>query len=214
MSTIVATESVVRPKAEATPEELLAMPDGGHYELIDGEQRERNMRLLSGRVAVRLAQCLDVHCEEHNLGCVVDAECGYQCFPWQPSRVRRADVSFIGIDRLPSPDQRSRGYVTIPPDLAVEVVSPNDRVSALDENVDEYLRAGVRLVWIINPEILTVQVLRGDGSVNRLRAADELSGEDVIPGFRCKVDDLFPKASKAEAHGPTKSDVVSTSPTS
>ncbi len=199
MSTMVATEPEAKPKADITPEELLAMPDGGHYELIDGELRERNMSLLSRRVAVSLARRLDVHCDEHNLGWVVDAECGYACFPWKPSRIRRADVSFIAVNRLPSEEQRSLGYVTIPPDLAVEVVSPNDLVSVLDEKVDEYLRAGVKLIWIIYPETLKVQVWRGDGSVMPLRAGDELSGEDVVPGFRCKVDDLFPKPSDALA---------------
>jgi hypothetical protein len=85
-----------------------------------------------------------------------------------------------------------------PPDLAVEVVSPNDRVSELDEKVDEYQRAGVKLILIIHPETRTVDVLRSDGSVSRLRAEDELSGEDVIPGFRCVVGALFPKPSEAE----------------
>ena len=214
MSTIVATRSAVSPKTEVTPEELLAMPDGGHYELIDGELRERNMSLLSSRVAVSLARRLDLHCEQNNLGWVVDAECGYKCFPWKPSWIRRADVSFIGIDRLPSDEQRSQGYVTIPPDLAVEIVSPNDRVSELDEKIDEYLRAGVRLIWIINPETRKVQVSRHDGSVIPLRAEDELSGEDVLPGFRCKVDDLFPKPPQSEAHRPAKSDAVSSPPSS
>jgi Uma2 family endonuclease len=214
MSTIVATQSAVSPKTEVTPEELLAMPDGGHYELIDGELRERNMSLLSSRVAVSLARRLDLHCEQNNLGWVVDAECGYKCFPWKPSRIRRADVSFIGIDRLPSDEQRSQGYVTIPPDLAVEIVSPNDRVSELDEKIDEYLRAGVRLIWIINPETRKVQVWRHDGSVIPLRAEDELSGEDVLPGFRCKVEDLFPKQPQTEVHRPANSDPVSLPPSS
>jgi Uma2 family endonuclease len=214
MSTMVATQTAVTPKTEVTPEELLAMPDGGHYELIDGELRERNMSLLSSRVAVSLARRLDVHCEQNNLGWVVDAECGYKCFPWKPGRVRRADVSFIGTDHLPSVEQRSQGYVTIPPDLAVEIVSPNDRVSELDEKIDEYLRAGVRLIWIINPETQKVQVWRRDGSVIPLRAEDELSGEDVVPDFRCKVGDLFPKQPHAEAHSPTKSDPVSSPPSS
>jgi Uma2 family endonuclease len=212
MSTMVATQTAVTPKTDVTPEELLVMPDGGHYELIDGELRERNMNLLSSRVAVSLARRLDVHCEQNNLGWVVDAECGYKCFPWKPNRIRRADVSFIRLDRLPSNEQRSNGYVTLPPDLAVEVVSPNDRVSELDEKIDEYLRAGVSLIWIMNPETQKVQVWRRDGSVIPLRAEDELSGEDVVPGFRCRVVDLFPNQPQAEAHDAAKSDTVSQTP--
>jgi Uma2 family endonuclease len=214
MSMMVATEPDAPPKPQVTPEELLAMPDGGHYELIDGELRERNMSLLSSRIAVSLARRLDVHCDEHNLGWVVDAECGYACFPWKLGRIRRADVSFISMDRLPPEDQRSQGHVTIPPDLAVEVVSPNDRVWELDEKVDDYQRAGVRLIWIIHPETRAVDVMRIDGSVSRLRAQDELSGEDVIPGFRCLVAALFPKPPQPEAQAATNSGPVSPSPVS
>src|SRR5208283_58881 len=80
-----------------------------------------------------------------------------------------------------------RGYVTIPPDIAIEVTSPNDVIYELEEKVEEYLRAGVRLIWLIHPEVRVIQVIRGDGSGYRLRAGDELSGEDVVPGFRCPV---------------------------
>jgi Uma2 family endonuclease len=212
MSTMVATKAESIQKTEITPEELLAMPDGGHFELIDGELTERNMSLLSSRVAVRLARRLDVHCEEHDLGWVVDAECGYACFPWKPGRIRRPDVSFIAAGRLPSLEERSEGYVMIPPDLAVEVVSPNDRVGELDEKVDEYLRAGVRLVWVVRPAARAVQVFRGDRSESWLWAAYELSGEDVLPGFRCRVDELFPPPSETEAPRATTSEAMGSSP--
>jgi Uma2 family endonuclease len=212
MSTMVATHPEATRKTEVTPKELLAMPDGGHYELIDGELRERNKSLLSSRVAVKLARRLDVHCDQHNLGWVVDAECGYACFPWKPGRIRRADVSFIAASRLPSQEERAEGYVTIPPDLAVEVVSPNDYVNELENKVEEYISAGVKLVWVVNPVTCIVEVLRGDGSVSRLRAGDELSGEEVLPGFRCRVDDLFPKPSNAGADAANEPGPVSSTP--
>jgi Uma2 family endonuclease len=212
MSTMVATKAESTQKTEITPEELLAMSDGGHFELIDGELTERNASLLSSRVAVRLARRLDVHCEEHDLGWVVDAECGYACFPWKPDRIRRPDVSFIAAGRLPSLEERSEGYVTIPPDLAVDVVSPNDRVGELDEMVDEYLRAGVRLVWVVRPSARAVQVFRGGRSESWLWAADNLSGEDVLSGFRCRVDELFPPPSETEAPRATTSEAMSSSP--
>jgi Uma2 family endonuclease len=212
MSAMVATQPETTPKAEITPEELLAMPDGGHYELIEGELRERNMSLLSSRVAVSLARRLDVHCDQHKLGWVVDAECAYACFPWKPGRIRRADVSFIAASRLPSPEERAEGYVMIPPDLAVEVVSPNDYVYELENKVEEYIRAGVKLVWIVNPVTCIVEVLRADGSMSRLRAGDELSGEDVLPGFLCRVDDLFPKPSEAGADSAAEPRPLSTPP--
>jgi Uma2 family endonuclease len=181
-----------------TPEDLLAMEDEGHYELVDGQLEERSVSFLSNRVAMRLGRRLDVYCEDHDLGWVVEAECGYRCFSWKPKLVRRADLSFIVRERLPSRDHWSDGFVTIPPDLAVEVVSPNDVVAKLEKKVEEYIRAGVRLIWVIHPETQVVQVVRGDGTGYRLRAQDDLTGEDVIPGFRCRVSDLFPEGVEAE----------------
>ena len=122
----------------------------------------------------------------------MDSEVGYQCFSWKPDRVRRADVSFIAAERY-SLDQLSReGYSSIPPDLAVEVISPNDLAKELDEKLEDYLRAGVKLIWVINPETRTLQVYHPDGTSRRLHEADEVSGENVIPGFACSVATFFP----------------------
>ena len=82
--------------------------------------------------------------------------------------------------------------MTIPPDLAVEITSPSDVVYQLEEKVEEYLRAGVRLIWGIHPEIQVIDVMRGDGSTSRLRVGANLLGDDVLPGFRCPVASLFP----------------------
>ncbi|MGP0067453.1 MAG: Uma2 family endonuclease [Isosphaeraceae bacterium] len=199
MSTMVATQSELAlqpefpPGIEVTPEDLLAMSDGGHYELVDGALKERSVSLLSSRVAVRLVRKLETYCEEHKLGWVVDSECGYRCFSWKPRQVRRADLSFISQNRIPSKEHWSDGYVTIPPDLAVEVVSPNDVARTLHEKVQEYLRAGVKLVWVITPETRSALVIRIDKSGTWLEVGDELTGEDVIPGFRCRLGDLIPE---------------------
>ncbi len=198
MSTMVATQPEITPSpafpphAEITPEELLAMPDGGHYELVDGELRERKVGALSNLVAFEVGRLVGNHCREHDLGWLFAADHGYRCFSWKPRQVRRADVTFIRKDRYPWNQLSEDGYTTIPPDLAVEVVSPNDGAAELLEKIQEYLRAGVKLVWVINPDTRSVQVIRGDKSGAWLEAGDELTGEDVIPGFRCLVGDLFP----------------------
>jgi len=85
-----------------------------------------------------------------------------------------------------------KGWAKIPPDLAVEVISPNETAYELDEKLGDYQKAGVPLVWVINPNSRTVRIHRGDGSVSYLRENEELSGEDVIPGFRCIVRDFLP----------------------
>jgi Uma2 family endonuclease len=198
MSTMVATEPEVElqpkttPKARVTPEELLAMPDAGRYELVDGQLRERKASFLSTVITGEIGRVLGNHCREHNLGWLPSAQQGYRCYPWAPGLVRMADVSFVRAERV-TPELWDEGHVTIPPDLAVEVVSPHDKVEELDEKVNEYQRAGVKLVWVVHPALRAVAVFRSDKTVSWLWADDELSGEDVIPGFRCRVGDLFPK---------------------
>jgi Uma2 family endonuclease len=118
-------------------------------------------------------------------------DAGYQLFPTSPYTVRKPDVSFVRYGRLPG-EQPPPGYAKLAPDLAAEVISPNDFYEEVDEKIEEYLRAGVRLVWVISPRNHTIRVYRLDGTSQSLREADELSGEDVLPGFRCRVADLFP----------------------
>jgi Uma2 family endonuclease len=186
MSTAVAT------KTEYTPEDLLAMPDGKSYELVRGQLVERRMGAKSSWVGARLISRLEPFCEEHGLGWIFAADNGYQCFPHAPSLVRKADVSFVRYGRLPGgvlPD----GWIKIRPDLAVEVVSPNDSAAELDEKLEDYESAGIPLIWVIYLGSRKAMVYRGDGSISRVREEDELSGEDIIPGFRCPVREILPR---------------------
>jgi Uma2 family endonuclease len=216
MSTMVAIQPTIEDHAgapprsavrsEVTPEELMAMPDGGHYELVDGELRERKVSALSNLIALEISGLLHRQCRPHDLGWLFAADHGYQCFPWSPKRVRRPDVAFIRRERYSWEEIAADGFTKIAPDLAVEVVSPNDLAEDAEEKVDELLRAGVTLVWVIHPVTRTVYVIRSDGTVSRLRAEDELSGEDVIPGFRCRVADIFPGPPLATAVAPARAD--------
>jgi Uma2 family endonuclease len=180
-----------------TPEDLLAMPDRRAYELVDGHLVERQMSILSNWVAGRLLRHVDVFVEENDLGWVWPAGQGYVCFPDSPRKVRFPDVSFVSKNRLPD-GLTSEGYIYIPPDLAVEVISPNDLAYEIDDKILEYLDAGVVSVWEINPEARTVCIHRRDGSISRLREDGELSGEDVLPGFRCRLAMIFPEKSAAK----------------
>ena len=191
MSTVAANpETTPAANTEITPDDLLKMPDGECYELVDGQLVERNVSLRSSYIGARLSRLIGNFCEEHPLGWVIGADCGYQCFADKPKLVRRPDVSFIRLGRL-TEEQISQGFVRIAPDLAVEVLSPNDLAYDIDSKVEEYLRAGVRLVWVVNPETRTILIYRADGSIQGLREPDELSGEDTLPGFRCQVGALF-----------------------
>src|SRR5262245_5022960 len=108
-----------------TPEELLSMPEGHRYELIDGNLVERNMGAKSSLAAARIGRMVGQHVDSQGLGVVFGSDCGYQIFPQSPNRVRYPDGSYIARDRLPGGRVPS-GHVRVPPDLAIEVVSPND----------------------------------------------------------------------------------------
>jgi Uma2 family endonuclease len=180
-----------RPLLEArlTPDELLALADSGGYEVIDGQLVEKNMGAEAAVVGANVITVLGPHVRAHRLGQVFTQDCGYQIFPDDPNRVRKPDCSFIGKDHLPQAGI-PRGNVRVVPDLVVEVVSPNDLAEEVEARVVDYLRVGVRLLWVFYPATRSVYVFR-QGSVARLTAADELGGEDVIPGFACRVEELF-----------------------
>jgi Uma2 family endonuclease len=174
-----------------TPEDLLSMPDRKNYELVDGHLVEKTLSQLSSWVGGRLFSRLDRFLQEDPLGWAWPAELGYACFPDRPNKIRKPDGSFIRRERMPE-GPTSEGYVHIPPDLAVEVVSPNDLWHEVGAKVEEYLAVGVSLVWVIDPELRMAYIYRRDGTVSRLRETDELSGENVIPGFRCPISSIFP----------------------
>jgi Uma2 family endonuclease len=179
--------------AACTPEDLLAMPDGKLYELVNGRLVELKVSLLSSWVGGEIYGRLREYCRTHNAGWVWPADSGIQCFADDPNRVRKPDSYFVRRNRLPR-DWAEQGYLRIPPDLIIEVVSPDDLADTVDENVEEYLQAGVRLVWVAHPVARTVHVYRADGTIEGRRAHQEIDGEDILPGFRCLVRDLFPRS--------------------
>lgn len=183
--------SIIETKTRYTPEDLLSMEDAGGTELVDGELVESNMGFESSWVAMRIGRFLDTFCAQRQLGWIAGADAGYQCFPQFPGMVRKPDVSFIRLGRLPG-EKPPKGHCPIPPDLAVEVVSPNDLAYEVDRKVQLYLSVGVRLVWVVNPDVRIVRVYRSDGSMIELREQDELSGGDVLPDFRCPIREIFP----------------------
>jgi Uma2 family endonuclease len=172
-------------------DDLLALADKDGYELIDGRLVEKPMGAQASRVTVKLMLRLGAHLETQQLGLLFDSECGYQkIFPSDPKRVRKPDASFIARGRLPE-DRLPRGHVSIPPDLAVEVVSPNDMAEDIENRIEDYLSAGTKLMWVLYPATASVWVIRKDGSGARLKGTQDLTGEDVIPGFACQVQALF-----------------------
>jgi Uma2 family endonuclease len=176
-----------------TPDDLLKMPDGDTYELVNGQLVEQAMGAKAGWVSGQIYTLLNLHAKQHDAGWAFPDGTSIQCFPDDPNKVRRPDTCLVARGRFQN-DEVPEGHILIPPDLAVEVVSPNDSYYDVEAKVGEYLDAGVKLVWVINPANRTVKVYRAEGDVSHLDEKDQLSGEDVLRGFVCRVGDLFPPA--------------------
>lgn len=172
------------------PEDLLAMPNGDHYELIDGVPREKPMGAQSDETAALLATHLNTFIRPRKLGRVYGSQTGFQCFPGKPALMRMPDASFVATGRLPG-NTTPEGYIKIAPDIAAEVISPNETYEEVEAKVAEYRSAGVKLVWVVSPKSRTVLVRRLDGTCAELTEAGTLSGEDALPGFACPVAELF-----------------------
>lgn len=190
--------STIVERRTSTADDLLTMPDGKRFELVYGELVEKDVGWESEWVGTNLVALLWVYCRLHG-GWVNGSSAGYRCFeesiPDDPERVRKPDVSYIAPERMTS-GQIPVGHCELVPDLVVEVNSPNDRRSKIESKVIEYLQAGVRLVWVIDPPTESVVVHRQNGTVSELGLTDELDGEDVAAGFRCPVRELFASPSK------------------
>lgn len=107
-----------------------------------------------------------------------------------PPLIRCPDVAVVRADRVPA-EIPMTGLLRVVPDLAAEVISPSEPASELDDKVEQYLTAGVRLVWTIDPRRRTARVFTPDGSLLRLREGDRLSGADVVPGFEVALAEVF-----------------------
>ena len=171
-----------------TPDELLALGDGANYELVGGELVARRTGAEASWVGGQLHLLLANHCKSTGAGWVLPSDAGYQCFTDDPNRVRKPDVSYVRFDRLAGLPE---GNLRLAPEIAAEVVSSAETYCEIEDKVDEYLAAGVKLVWVVNPPNRSIRVHRPDGTVTDLRQADDLTGEDVLPGFRCPVAELF-----------------------
>jgi Uma2 family endonuclease len=176
--------------AGMTAEELFELPDDGlRHELVEGELRKMTPAGAEhGRVALLLGARLLDHVEEHGLGEAYAAETGF-VLRRGPDTVRAPDVAFVAADRLP-PEPES-GFGQTVPDLVVEVVSPWDRASEVSSKAAMWLDAGVRLVWVVDPQARLAAVHRPGGLVTVLREDGVIDGEDVLPGFRLPLATLF-----------------------
>ena len=180
------TDDMVGPRIVAD-EELLRLPrDGRKYELVDGEIRVSPAGMRHEEIVVRLiARLLEIVGPER-LGKVFGSSAGYRL---PGGNVRSPDVSFVAAGRLPG-DEAPEGFGELAPDLAVEVLSPQDGARETLDKVGEYLSAGVRLIWVIDPANRRATAYRSLTGVHDVPLDGRLDGEDVLPGFSCLLADL------------------------
>lgn len=174
-----------------TPEDLLRLKDRNRYELVDGRLVERNVSVDSSEAGHRIGLLLGNEARRVGGIRVFGADMGYQCFPDAPNKIRKPDVSLVRAGRMAGVTGVT-GFIPIPPDLAVEVLSPNDSAREVNEKIDEYLAARFPLVWVADPQARAVAIYRVGGSVIRLHENDEITGESALPSFRCRVGEFFP----------------------
>jgi Uma2 family endonuclease len=175
----------------STPDELLEITDRPMPEWVDGDLVEREpIGQEADEVAGAIIEVLRRYARA-SLPAVVNGALGsFQIFAEDPNKVRIPDVSFTRRDRLPG-GRSSRSHCRIVPDLVVEVVSPNDMAADLLVKIGEFLRAGVRWVWVVNPEDQTITTYRAEGTGPRFGPDDVILGGDVLPGFECPVSAFF-----------------------
>jgi Uma2 family endonuclease len=178
--------------ARLSIDEFRRIPDNeaGRSELVRGlVVREPPPGAEHGHVGLNVALALAQHARRHDLGLVVSLETGF-VLETDPPTVRAPDVAFISKERLPA-DGIPVGYWPFPPDLAIEVVSPSDQAESIDEKALDYLRCGVREVWVVHPRSRRVTIYRSRRDVHTLTEDAELDGGDLVPGFRVRVGDLL-----------------------
>jgi len=176
-------------KARWTDAEIMRWPkDGFKRELIEGDIYMSPVGYTHANVCINISTLLHVHVRKRNLGSVCDSSMGYRL---GPKTLLSPDVSFVSHARFAETMIAREKFLYGAPDLAVEVLSPSDLRSVVSLKLDKYLVAGARLAWLVDCKKGTVEVRTPDGSKLLTRRGDVLHGGDVVPGFRCKLSQVF-----------------------
>jgi len=176
-----------------TDEELMALPkDGYKRELLHGDIIMSPAGSEHGMICVRIAFALETHVRRHKIGMVFDSSTGFRL---TPDDLLSPDAAFVTLARLAALPRVPRGFFPGAPDLVVEVLSPSDTLDGVHEKMARYFAHGARLAWIINPAERNALVYRSPEADRLLRATDTLDGEDVLPGFRLPLAELFAELS-------------------
>ena len=181
-------EHALQPEAAPRPFELID-PEK-QLEWVNGHAEVKEMAgARHSRIGMRLGSRMNIHVEEHNLGAVYGPDATFMI----GQRQRLPDVSFVSAARIP-PEGDPVGIWTIAPDLAVEIISPNDLIEEVEAKIHAYFAAGVQQVWLVSPQFQTVTIYDSPTKSTILQAGDELASPALLPEFRCPVATLFQPA--------------------
>ena len=187
-----ATESM-----QLSADDVLSIPVPPHlrgYELENGELVAVSLPSPPhGRIQVEVAFQLKLYLREHPVGGRVYGEVGYVLdLPSDPERLRGPDVTFVSEERMrASGGEPARGWYRLVPDLVVEVDSPGRRPAIEQRRIQDYLDAGVRLLWVIHTATRSATVYTAAGDVRLVRDDGQLDGDDVLPGLRIDLTEVF-----------------------
>jgi Uma2 family endonuclease len=162
-------------------------------ELVDGTLVEKAMGSWESTLSAMLVHILQSHLDEHDLGLVFQGDGQLRI---EFDLVRSPDVSFVSWSQLPDEELPDEALWRVHPDLAVEILSRSNRPGEMDRKRREYLDAGTRLVWIIDPEQRTATIHRPPGGPRTIDENGTLDGADVLPGFALRLGDLFDRATR------------------
>ena len=174
-----------------TAAELLRLySEGVRGELIRGELYETMPSGQEhGEIAMQIGRLLLNFAAPRRLGRVMGSDAGV----WlerDPDTVREPDVAFFAADKMPT-GETVRGYAEVVPNLVVEIASPSDSAREVRDKARMWLSFGVRIVWVVYPDARAVELHTVDGGRRMLAESDTLDGGDVLPGFSCRVGDIF-----------------------
>jgi Uma2 family endonuclease len=170
---------------------LPILPNG--YEYVNGKIKEGAVSEESAFISGELIFQLRLWLQSNRVGVIFNgtSEQAFQCFDFLPNQLRRPDAAFV---RRPWKGQflSKEGYTKDVPELIAEVVSPSDRVYDVEQRIGEFLRAGTKLVWVINPKTRSAKVIHPDGVEWPIPETGTLEGEDILPGLSIPLASILP----------------------
>ena len=171
-----------------TDEDLMRLPqDGRKWELVDGRLKEAATSIKHDQIVIWLGRRLGPYADDY--GILTASQAGYRM---SNLNVRCPDFGFTRYDRFPG-GEAPDGFAEFAPDLAVEIISPSEEPAEMSRKVGEYFASGAKQVWQMFPETQTLKVFRSPSDVTTFQTEDEIDLEDLLPGFRSLVSELFQK---------------------